>query len=84
MKARRASCCTVCRDQIKAGEDIAAFLGKWVHSTCKTADIARRANAAGEPTVLPVSMNGNETITYVGTRRWRRRGIKFLQSRDRL
>jgi hypothetical protein len=84
MKARRASRCTVCSDQIQVGDEIGAFLGKWVHAACKTADIARRAKAAGAPKVLPTAMPDNEMITYVATKRLKRRGLSALAGRDLL
>lgn len=83
MKARRASRCTVCSDRIQAGDEIGAFLGKWVHATCKAADIARRAKAAGAPKVLPVVMPDNDHVTYIGVRTERQRGLKFLRSQNR-
>lgn len=84
MKARRASRCTPCGSRIEVGEEIAAFLGKWTHATCKAADIARRAELAGAPIELPAEDLGNETITYIGVRTERRRGLRFLKSQDRL
>jgi hypothetical protein len=84
MKARRTSRCTVCGYQIQVGDEIEAFLGKWTHAACKAADIARRAELAGPPVELPTEDLDNETITYVGTRHWRRRGLKFLRSQERL
>lgn len=83
MKAKRTSRCTVCSATIEVGEEIAAFLGKWVHDACKRADIARRAKAAGAPTQVPQAVFGNDTVTYVGARRWRRKGLVYLRSQDR-
>ncbi len=83
MRARRASRCTVCSENIQVGDEIEAFLGKWVHAPCKAADIARRAKSAGTVTVIPQDRFGNDSITYVGTRHWRRRGLKFLKNQQR-
>lgn len=84
MKARRTGRCTPCGKRIEVGNEIETFLGKWTHAACKAADIARRAELAGGPTEVPATDLGNGTITYVGTRRWRRRGLKFLKSQQRL
>ena len=84
MRAKRSSRCTVCSSPIRPGDEIGAFLGKWVHTSCKEADIARRAKAAGAPTEVPQTVFGNETVTYVGTRHWRRKGLRIPRDRDRL
>jgi hypothetical protein len=84
MRARRASRCTVCSDDIQVGDEIGAFLGKWVHGACKAADIARRAKAAGAPKALPTVIPDNDKVTYVATKRLKRRGLATLQGRDRL
>lgn len=84
MKARRTSSCTPCGGGIEVGDDIAAFLGKWTHAACKAADIARRAESAGPPVNLPDAGLDNESVTYIGTRHLRQRGLKFLKSQERL
>ncbi|MEW2498355.1 hypothetical protein AB0942_33205 [Streptomyces nodosus] len=84
MKAKRSSRCTLCSDQIEAGDEIGALLGKWTHLACKQAEIARRTKSAGAPEVLPPVLPDNEKVTYIGARLRNRQGIAFLKSRDRL
>lgn len=83
MKARFAGECPRCGTEIERGQDVSKLLGSWLHIDCKNAEVAARKQSFGPPVELPMADLGNETITYVGTRHYRRRGLKFLRSQNR-
>lgn len=83
MKARFAGECPRCGTGIEPGQDVSKLLKSWLHIDCKNAEIAARKQSFGPPVELPTVESDNESITYVGTRHYRRRGLKFLKSQKR-
>jgi hypothetical protein len=79
MRARFRGTCPSCDTEIEPGQEVSKLLGKWLHIDCKYADIAERKVDFGPPVELPPDESHNESITYVGTRHWRRRNQRFLK-----
>jgi hypothetical protein len=70
MKAKFSGRCRLCGEAIRAGEEINILLKKWVHPTCKTAEIAARAGRAG--TIVEVPMEYAPATLVVASNRRRR------------